>query len=135
MFTNTWKCVLLLPCKRASVYYTECKPKNKKRGRPGNETSDFSAVVHKIYCSYSQTNNPLVANYNRSKILCNTRYTRPGVYVGELPNLAHSTMGTFYVVDNKTLFIQLFHYDGRGPGKSLWMIAYIIHSKTDPFVH
>ena len=23
----------------ASVYYTECKPKNKKRGRPGNEAS------------------------------------------------------------------------------------------------
>ena len=103
----------------ASVYYTERKPKNKKRGRPGNKASNFSAVVHKIYCSRSQTNNPLVANYNRSKILCNTCYTRPGVYVGELPNLAHSTMGTFYVVDNKTLFIQLFHYDGRGPGKRL----------------
>ena len=25
--------------KSASVYYNECKPKNKKRGRPGNEAS------------------------------------------------------------------------------------------------
>ena len=30
----------------ASVYYTERKPKNKKRGRPGNETRDKVREKH-----------------------------------------------------------------------------------------
>ena len=30
----------------ASVYYTECKPKNKKRGRPGNEANSLPLLFH-----------------------------------------------------------------------------------------
>ena len=32
----------------ASVYYTECKPKNKKRGRPGNEATTIPPQRRKL---------------------------------------------------------------------------------------
>ena len=33
----------------ASVYYTERKPKNKKRGRPGNEATEYTQAYTNIH--------------------------------------------------------------------------------------
>ena len=44
---NTWK----QKRSSASVYYTECKPKNKKkRGRPGNEASILACCACMLVC-------------------------------------------------------------------------------------
>ena len=40
------------------------------------------------------------------------------VQVGELPTLAHSVSGVFYVDDAVTFRIENFTYDGQGPGMS-----------------
>lgn len=40
------------------------------------------------------------------------------VEVGELPTLAHSVSGVFYVDDAVTFRIENFTYDGQGPGIS-----------------
>jgi hypothetical protein len=37
--------------------------------------------------------------------------------VGTLKEYAHGIRGTVYVVDETTLFVQGFAYDGTGPGK------------------
>ena len=38
------------------------------------------------------------------------------VEIGRLPNLQHGIRGTLYALDETTLFIKEFEYDGQGPG-------------------
>ena len=38
------------------------------------------------------------------------------VEIGRLPNLQHGIRGTLYALDETTLFIEGFEYDGLGPG-------------------
>lgn len=40
-----------------------------------------------------------------------------GIHVGDFRTQAHDVRGTVYIVDERTLFVQNFHYDGQGPGK------------------
>lgn len=39
-----------------------------------------------------------------------------GTVIGELPNLDHGIQGTLIALDETTLFIKNFHYDGQAPG-------------------
>jgi len=39
-----------------------------------------------------------------------------GAVIGELPNLDHGIQGTLIALDETTLFIKNFHYDGQAPG-------------------
>ena len=39
-----------------------------------------------------------------------------GTFVGPFEQLLHDVSGILYFVDNKTLRIQNFIYDGQGPG-------------------
>lgn len=38
------------------------------------------------------------------------------VEIGRLPNYQHGIRGTLYAVDETTLLIEGFEYDGQGPG-------------------
>ena len=38
------------------------------------------------------------------------------VEIGRLPNYQHGIRGTLYALDETTLFIEDFEYDGQGPG-------------------
>ena len=43
-----------------------------------------------------------------------------GTVIGELPDLAgHQIQGTLIALDENTLFIRNFHFDGQGPGMSV----------------
>ena len=38
-------------------------------------------------------------------------------YLGSLVQSAHNVQGSVYAVDNKTILISGFHFDGNAPGK------------------
>lgn len=40
-----------------------------------------------------------------------------GRYIGEFKGLAHGVRGTVYAVDENTLYIRGFFYDGIGPSE------------------
>lgn len=60
-----------------------------------------------------QTTNRTLAYETPGLIACEPT---PGTLIGNLPTEAHGVSGMFYVVDNSTLLIENFNYDGRGPG-------------------
>ena len=46
-----------------------------------------------------------------------------GTVIGELPDLAgHQIQGTLIALDENTLFIRNFHFDGQGPGKLVYTV-------------
>ena len=55
-------------------------------------------------CTVCTAGNPARRNY--------------GKLVGKLQEYAHGIKGTVYVVDETTLFVQGFSYDGTAPGES-----------------
>ena len=42
--------------------------------------------------------------------------TNSGVYVGEIKTRQHNTKGSVYAVDEKTIVVKRFQYDGTAPG-------------------
>ncbi|XP_053947186.1 protein Skeletor, isoforms B/C [Anastrepha ludens] len=44
-----------------------------------------------------------------------------GRYIGQFTNFAHGIRGTIYAVDESTLFIKSFAYDGTGPDAFFWV--------------
>lgn len=44
-----------------------------------------------------------------------------GVLIGKLQNFAHGISGTVYAVDESTIFIKGFSYDGTGPDAFFWI--------------
>lgn len=40
-----------------------------------------------------------------------------GRYIGNIKGIAHGVRGTVYAVDENTLFVRDFFYDGIGPSK------------------
>lgn len=44
-----------------------------------------------------------------------------GVLIGKLQNFAHGISGTAYAVDESTIFIKGFSYDGTGPDAFFWI--------------
>ncbi|KAH8374669.1 hypothetical protein KR200_003355, partial [Drosophila serrata] len=44
-----------------------------------------------------------------------------GSYVGEFTNFAHGIKGRIYAVDESTLFVKSFAYDGTGPDAFFWV--------------
>lgn len=55
-------------------------------------------------------------------VLCG-KPTEPyyGVLIGKLQNFAHGISGTAYGVDESTIFIKGFSYDGTGPDAFFWI--------------
>lgn len=53
-------------------------------------------------------------------VLGETGYTDDnnyGRFVGRFEGLAHGVRGTVYAVDENTLYVRGFHYDGIGPSE------------------
>ncbi|KAI9579129.1 hypothetical protein GQX74_014746 [Glossina fuscipes] len=44
-----------------------------------------------------------------------------GRYVGQFTNFAHGIKGSVYAVDESTLFVKSFAYDGTGPDAFFWV--------------
>lgn len=44
-----------------------------------------------------------------------------GVLIGKLQNFAHGINGTAYAVDESTIYIKGFSYDGTGPDAFFWI--------------
>ena len=65
-------------------------------------------------CFIGQTTNSTLASETPGLIACEPT---PGTLIGNLPTEAHGVSGSFYVVNNNTLLIENFNYDGRGPGQ------------------
>lgn len=40
----------------------------------------------------------------------------PGVYLGEIKTIEHNTKGSVFALDEKTIMIRRFQYDGKAPG-------------------
>jgi hypothetical protein len=40
----------------------------------------------------------------------------PGVYLGEIKTIEHNTKGSVYALDEKTIIVRRFQYDGQAPG-------------------
>lgn len=40
-----------------------------------------------------------------------------GALIGKLKTLQHQVSGTVWALDEDTLYLENFHYDGKGPGK------------------
>ena len=55
-----------------------------------------------------------------------------GKLIGTLQEYAHKINGTAYAVDESTIFIKGFNYDGTGPGKRRPMCK-ILQSRTCGF--
>ena len=68
--------------------------------------------MHALSLILTQTNNLRVKEHDPSKIYCNRKSTRPGMYVGELPTdvASNAVSGFLYVVNENELHIQLFNY-------------------------
>lgn len=51
------------------------------------------------------------------------KYPEPyyGRYVGEFEEFAHGIKGSVYAVDDSTIFIKGFRYDGTGPDAFFWI--------------
>lgn len=45
--------------------------------------------------------------------------TAIGTVIGNLPNLDHGVQGTLIALDETTLYIKNFHFDGQAPGTHL----------------
>lgn len=53
-----------------------------------------------------------------------------GKLLGSFTTQEHGVSGTLYAVDQETLLILNFRYDGGGPGKSLYWTTYSRDSLT-----
>ncbi len=42
-----------------------------------------------------------------------------GIYVGDLKTFQHNTKGSVYVLDEKTIVVKNFQYDGTAPGDNV----------------
>ena len=50
-----------------------------------------------------------------------------GVYIGDLKTRQHNTKGAVYAVDEKTIVVKHFQYDGTAPGTTDQTIAPGVH--------
>ncbi|GBP44118.1 hypothetical protein EVAR_81439_1 [Eumeta japonica] len=73
---------------------------------------------HNSYQSPSITLNPLCTG---KPAYCRQPEPYYGRFIGRLTQYAHGIKGTVYAVDEKTIFIRGFAYDGTGPDAYFWV--------------
>ncbi|CAL4072795.1 unnamed protein product [Meganyctiphanes norvegica] len=73
----------------------------------------YSIYLSSVFCLLVWSGQGTAAQYLRDR--------NRGALVGKLSFLKHNVQGTVYAVDEDTLYIENFHYDGAGPDAYFWV--------------